>query len=192
MHRGNSRRATRHIGAPDDFAPDANRPEAWRCEYHRTREHPLERRRISSGGDLSLSIDVYDWFNADANLARVESPGNFAMEENSIPSGGGEGYSTYEIDIIDATPTAGAIDMLISIESDESGYGGLLPGKAVTSYFIYTSGVSDQTPFTPGWARTWGGSSLDYSYDCSVDGDGNVLRHRRIPRHGRFRSGRRH
>ena len=50
--------------APDDFAPSANRPEAWFINVTEV-ENTLWNDGTAGGGDLSLSIDVYDWFNAE-------------------------------------------------------------------------------------------------------------------------------
>ncbi len=158
---------------PGDFPAAANRPEPWRITVAEL-ENTLWNDGDTSGGDLSLAVDVYDWFNADSNLVRAESPGNFTMVESSSPSGGGEGYSTYEIDIIGATPAESAIDLLLSIESDESGYGGLLPGKPVTAYFKYTASVAGEVPDLEGWAKTWGASFQDRGYGVDVDSNGNI------------------
>lgn len=63
---------------------------------------------------------------------------------SSAPVGGGAGYSTYEIDIIGATPAEGSIDLLIQVECEVVGYGGLLPGKAIAAYYTHTSSVSGE------------------------------------------------
>ncbi len=131
--------------APDDFTENANRPEPYRIAVTETK-NTLYNDGDTSGGDLGLSIDVYDWFNAGMNNFVVESPGNFDIQSSNIPTGGGDGFSTYEIDIADATPAEGSIELLISIESDASGYGGLLPGETVCAYFTQTVAVSDESP----------------------------------------------
>jgi len=128
---------------PDDFPPVANRPEAWYASVTEV-ENTLWNDGGDSGGSLKLSIDVYDWFNAAENLVRVESPGNFDMVEVSEPIGGGEGYSTYEVDIPDAHPGPEYIDLLITVQSGAIGYGGLLPGKPVSAYFLNTSKVTTE------------------------------------------------
>ena len=139
--------------APDDFAPGANRPEAWRISVTET-ENTLYYKDPDSGGGISLSIDVYDWYNADMNLVRVEAPGAVPMNETSTAIGGGEGYSTYEIDITDCTPsTAGELELLITVESDTVDYGGLLPGETVSAYFIHTTEVADEAPIDDPWSE---------------------------------------
>ena len=157
---------------PDDFPPDANRPEAWRIVVNETL-NTLWNDGIDNGGELSLAIDIYDWFNADLNTVRVESPGNFAMTESAVASGGGAGYSTYEIEITDATPAEGSIDLFISIESDSIGYGGLLPGKAITAYFTSSADVDDEAPVIgEGGVITFGGTGTEYILGFGVDSDG--------------------
>jgi hypothetical protein len=131
--------------APDDFVPGANRTEAWNITVTEL-ENTLYNDGIESGGDLSLSIDVYDWYNADLNTVRVESPGNFAMVESGMAAGGGIGYSTYEIDIVDTTPAEGSIDLLISIISEEEDWQNFITGVNTTAYFMYTAEVGSETP----------------------------------------------
>jgi len=126
--------------APDDFPPEANRAEAWRVEVTEV-ENTLWNDGTESGGDLVLSIDVYDWFNAALNAVKVESPGNFPLVASTTPESSGEGYCTYKIEILDANPAEGAINLLISVESEAVGYGDLLPGKPVTAFFSYSAEV---------------------------------------------------
>jgi len=132
---------------PDDFPPGANRPEAWRVEVTEV-ENTLWNDGTQSGGDLLLSIDAYDWYNAALNTVKVESPGNFPSVTSTAPSGGGEGFSTYEIEILNATPAQGLIGLVIDVESDNVGYGDLLPGKTVTAYFSYDVTVAEE-PYGP-------------------------------------------
>ncbi len=133
--------------APDDFAIEANRVEAWHVTVTEL-ENTLFNDGSESGGDLSLSIDVYDWFNADMNTVRVESPGNFTMTESSTAIGGGPGYSTYEVDITNTTPAEGSIDLLVSIVSEEENWGEFITGVNTTAYFTYSADVVTETPVT--------------------------------------------
>jgi len=161
--------------APDDFGENANRPEAYRIVVTET-ANTLYNDGTVFGGDLSLSIDVYDWFNAEKNTVKVESPGNFPIQTSSTPAGGGAGYSTYEIDIADATPSPGNINLLIHIASEGVGYGGLLPGKNVTVYFTRTVAVSSEPPIQQsGWARNWGPSAYTGGKGLAVDNKGNAF-----------------
>ena len=132
--------------APDDFPPGANRREAWRVDVTET-QNALWNDGSQNGGFLNLKLDVYDWYNAGLNSLRVESPGNFDMAESSTPSGSGQGYSTYEIEIADATPAEGEIEILISVISEEENFAGFIPGTNTTAYFTHESAVSDEPIF---------------------------------------------
>lgn len=158
--------------APDDFPQQANRPEAWRIEVAEV-VNTLWNDGGGSGGDILLSIKVYDWYGGDLNMVKVESPNNFAPVISETPTGSGEGFHTFELEISGATPAQESIDLLISVESDNVGYGGLLPGKSVTSYFTYSAPVAAESP-SPGWARTWGGTETDRGFGTAVDGSGNI------------------
>lgn len=132
---------------PEDFSLDTNRPESWRVDISET-INTLWNDGADSGGILNLSLDVYDHLNSGMNVVKVESPGNFAMVSSGSPVGGGEGYSTFEIGIIDATPAEESIDLLITVESEKIGYGGLLPGKTVSAYFTCSVDVAPGEPVT--------------------------------------------
>ncbi len=135
---------------PGDFPPKANREEAWRISVNEI-ENTLYNDGVDNGGDLSLSIDVYDWFNADMNSVRVESPGNFTMLESATPISGGAGYSTYEIEINGATPAEGEIDLLVSVISEQEDFGGFITGTNTTSYFTYAAEVAGESPAGYHW-----------------------------------------
>jgi len=132
---------------PDDFGPGANRVEAYRISAAEV-SNTLWNDGTSNGGDLSLSIDVYDWFNASANKVKVESTGNFPPVTTISPSAGGDGFSTYAVDVIGATPAQGSIDLLVTIESEAVGYQDLLPGKTVSAYFTVNVAVGTTPPVT--------------------------------------------
>ncbi len=134
--------------APDDFDLEANRSEAWRIDVDEV-SNSLYNTGSESGGGLSLGITAYDWQDASLNSIRVESPGNFAMVETSVASGGGEGYSTYEIDINDATPSEGTIDVLVSVISEAEDFEGFIPGANAAAYYIHTADVAAETPNEP-------------------------------------------
>lgn len=128
---------------PGDFGPDANKPEAWHIEVTET-DNTLFNDGAYSGGDLSLSIDVYDWYNPDLNVLRVESPGCFTAKIINTPSGGGTGYSTYTVDITAVTPPEDWLDILITAECEVIGYQGKLPGRKVSAYQRYFAEVSPE------------------------------------------------
>jgi hypothetical protein len=82
---------------------------------------------------------------------KVESPGNFAATSSASAIGGGEVYSTYEIEITDATPAEGQIDLLVSIISEEEDFAGFVPGTNTTAYFTHSVPVSGETPIAYHW-----------------------------------------
>jgi len=134
---------------PGDFTAEANRPEAWNVSVTEVSD-TLYNDGIASGGELHLRIDVYDWFNADLNTVKVESPGNFGPVSVAAPSGGGAGYSTYTIDIISAAPAAaGMIDVLISVISEQEDFHGFIPGTNTTAYYVHTVEVFNEPPECP-------------------------------------------
>ena len=93
--------------APDDFSPNANRPEPYRLsisEIDKTLFYDPELQMAE--GEVTLLIDVYDWFDADLNTIKVECGDIFTPLIADTPVGGGVGYSTYQVDILDAQPTA--------------------------------------------------------------------------------------
>ena len=133
---------------PDDFAIEANRAEAWRIDVDEV-ANSLYNTGTESGGGLSLAINVYDWQDATLNSVRVESPGNFAMLETWVASGGGEGFSTYEIDITDATPGEGSIDVLVSVISEEEDFEGFIEGTNSAAYLVHSADVASEPPYLP-------------------------------------------
>jgi len=133
---------------PDDFPPAANRPEAWNATVTEV-ENTLYNDGTNIGGDLKLSIDLWDHYNAGQNKIYAESPGNFDKAGPITPTGGGVGYSTYEVDITSATPAEGSIDILVYAESEVSGYQGKLPGKLETAYFMYNAKVNNVANLGP-------------------------------------------
>lgn len=131
---------------PDDFNPAANQPEVYRIEVTELEGSSLYYDTGSStgGGDLYLAIDVYDWYGAELNTLKVEWPDFAEQAVSGEPTGGGVGYSTYEVDLIDCTPSGiGEQQLFITVESDETGYGDKIPGAPVSSYFFHTTTVSE-------------------------------------------------
>lgn len=151
--------------APGDFPPEANRTEAWRIDVTEI-GNTLYFDGYQGSGELHLSIDVYDWFDAGLNTVKVESPGNFIAMTVSTPDSTGDGYATYLVDVTDASPAApGEIDILISIVSEEEDFGGFIPGTNTTAYFTHSTTVAGDVPhyielLDPNGGQQWGvGSS---------------------------------
>lgn len=131
--------------APDDFSPNANRPEPYRLsitEIDKTLFYDPELEMAE--GEVTLLIDVYDWFDADLNTIKVECGNIFTPLTTGTPIGGGVGYSTYQVDILDAQPTSAApIELFITAACADVGYQGLLPDKQVASYFTYIMDIPE-------------------------------------------------
>jgi len=130
---------------PDDFGPNANRPEAWNIEITEV-NNTLYNDGSATGGELTLQVDVWDHFNASLDTVWADSPGNFAYTVSDTASGGGEGYSTYMVEIADATPSPGSIDILIGVECEQVDYQGLGPKGPITTYFTTSASVSGSSP----------------------------------------------
>jgi hypothetical protein len=95
-------------------------------------------------GEVSLLIDVYDWFDADLNTVSVECGDIFTPLSTATPIGGGIGYSTYQLDILDAQPTAAApIELLITAACPEAGYQDNIPGAREAYYCTYSMDVPE-------------------------------------------------
>jgi len=136
---------------PDDFAPAANRPEAWAISITEM-DNSLyyEESTGIGGGDLSLAFNLYDWFSADLNTVYIESLSGIPQEFAGSPTGGGGNYSTYQVDVDGSNLTEnGEIEILITAESEVADYGGLLPGKTVSAYFTITVTIDDESVSTP-------------------------------------------
>jgi len=140
----------------EDFPMDANRTEAWAISVTEL-ENTLWSAGSESGGNLSLMIDVWDHMNADQNGVWADSPGHFTPAYTNAAIGGGDHYSTYQIEIVDATPPAGEMDILIEVESEVLGFWDLLPDVPQTGYFIYTADVAGETLFltSPNGGEEW-------------------------------------
>ncbi len=88
----------------------------------------------AGGGELGLDVHCYDWFEADQNTVRVESPGTFDPVTSSAPVGGDDAHSTYHVDL--TNPSLYSLDPVtiwVSVESGED-YEGLLPGKPTAAF----------------------------------------------------------
>ncbi len=156
---------------PDDFPPLANRPEAWHASLD-IQDNTLYNDGSENGGDLDIRVTVYDHYLAEENTVRVESPGNLIIKASSTPAETGTGYARYDFSYTDATPAEDSIDLFITVENSDIGYAGIIPGKAVSTYFFeevpvsqYGPGVdadlvldvvrNDYAPPGPGYPQSW-------------------------------------
>jgi len=162
---------------PDDFPPGANRPEPWNMSITEIENDLYYVGFAEAGGNLRILLDVWDHFDAGLNKVYAESPAGLPVKAALNPIGGGEGYSTYELDFMGEYLTQnGDAELFIAVQSDAMGYGGILPGIPVTAYFKRNFNISPNFP--PAWARTWGGENYndpgDIGYGVAVDDSGNV------------------
>ena len=136
--------------APDDFLIEANQVEPWYIAVEET-DNTLYYEDGDAGGELHLTVDVYDWANAETNMLYIEAAdGIIPMVGPLTPSGGDMGYSTYTVDITDAYPTtAGDLDLLITIETEQEDFQGFITGTNTSAYFIHTTDVADEAPSNP-------------------------------------------
>jgi hypothetical protein len=134
---------------PGDFAPEANQPESYRISVTEAENTLYYDETEGFGGNLSLLIDVYDWFDADLHTVYAEWPGIATQASSTGAIGGGVGYSTYQVDLIDCTPAvAGTQKILITVASEEIGYQDLIPDAPVSSYFIHVTDVAGEAPIS--------------------------------------------
>ncbi len=145
---------------PDDFPPEANQPEPWRIVSTETLNTIYYDALIGEqGGQLDLSIAVYDWQNPSPspagtiNRVVAEWPNLFAPTEAEFVSNQGD-YALWKLTL---EPIAGAlsstddISYLIWAESsDGAGYGGILdPDDALIAANSFGTGVLPQKVNTP-------------------------------------------
>jgi hypothetical protein len=135
--------------APDDFAIEANRVEPWCIDVHEN-SNTLYYYNSSGGGSLDVTIDVYDWADAANNVLYIESPGGVIPEAGPfMPVSGGEGFSTYEVEIIDAFPgAAGYLPLLVTVETLQEDFQGYITGVNTSAYFVYPLEVSAEPVHT--------------------------------------------
>ena len=129
---------------PDAFPIGANRPEPWWIDAEIT-SNTLFNDGSVSGGGLSMSIDVYDWYNIEMITVDVESPGNFDAVVGITATGGGTGYSTYEVEITSTTPDYEEIPVLITAKCEVMDFGGFITGKNTAAYQVLTVPVSTES-----------------------------------------------
>lgn len=160
--------------APDDFPPEANRPEAYNISVSEI-ENTLfyEDATGYGGGSLTLHVGVWDHFDSDLNTVHLESPAGIPLISSDIPIDSGAGYSVFEFVIQGQNLTRnGDADLFITVESESMGYGGNLTGEPVCAYF--RGGFSIGLEGLPGWGHNWGASTYDEGQGITTDADGNI------------------
>ncbi len=130
--------------APDDFAPEANRIEPYLVEVTET-NNTLWHDGTGFGGQLSLNINIYDWYNIDQDWLRVESPGTFTSVDLTTPTGGGEEYSTFHADFTTVTlDSSDDLMVLITAFTEDDGFQGFVIGSTTAAYKVHYADVDDE------------------------------------------------
>jgi hypothetical protein len=161
---------------PDDFPPEANRPEAYRIVVTEL-DNSLyyEEPSGDAGGELRLLVDVWDHYESALNQVSAESLAGIPHTVATTPIGGGEGYSTYKFEFAGAELIKnGHAELLLSVQSEAVGYDGTLPGKPVTAYFKHPFKIKDDSTAIGGAAWTWGGVEDDFGQGVVIDLEGNL------------------
>lgn len=130
----------------DDFPEQANRPEAYNITVTEL-ENTLyyDDSAANGGGAMNLLIDVWDHFEIDFNQVHAESLAGIPLTSTLTPVESGEGYCRYELELSgDELTMNGDAELLITVQSEVSGYGGFLPGKPVCAYFMHTFNIGDE------------------------------------------------
>jgi hypothetical protein len=138
---------TKPFDIPDDFPPSANRPEAYRVELHNIQNSLAYDTDTGTGsGILSMSVWVYDWFEAGSNTVCAYPMGDALMGGcNPFPAGGDENYSVFKADLWPLSMTS-ADDVLVWIEAEceEKGYQGAVPDKRQAAYIQFVAEIAEQ------------------------------------------------
>jgi hypothetical protein len=129
----------------DDFPSTANRSEAWAISVTEIENTLWYSPTGGSGGNLTLEIDSWDHSYSHLGVMWADSPHHMEPVLDLEPVFIGTDYSRYRVDIVDATPGADTMDILIGIESEEGDYWEMLKGEQVTAYFIYTAEVGGES-----------------------------------------------
>ena len=134
--------------APGSFPAEANRIEPWWIDATIV-DNYLWNDGIDSGGLLELSFDVYDWSNIDLDTVSVESPGNLNPVFDVSPTGGGDDYSTYEVEFTNAIPGEDEIQVLITVETEQENFQGFISGTNTSAYLVLNVPVSSEPSDAP-------------------------------------------
>jgi len=141
---------TEPVIVPDSFPESANREEPYFLGISIVKNtFYFDPATGTSGGELSLDVRCYDWFDGDQNTVRAESLGFFHPVMSTVPTGGNDAYSTYRVDITSPTFTSNdPVDIWVSAIAG-SDYEGFLPGKPTSAFAVpFSIEVSSQPPQT--------------------------------------------
>lgn len=135
---------------PDDFPTGANQPEPYRIELQEilnTLTYNIT--TLEASGALTIEVDVYDWNGAGEDIAcGYAANGELFGVCNFFPIGGGEGYSTYQIDTGPTAEMTSADDVLLWIAAEcqtPYEYNGFLPWEVQGSYWPILVSVQEES-----------------------------------------------
>ncbi|MCK4720008.1 SBBP repeat-containing protein, partial [bacterium] len=150
-----------------DFGVNANCQEPWKIE--------VSCPPIDAGGYTDLTIDVYDYEGAMTLWPpELECPELFngVLEAAWLSEGGGYSHWIATINNYNGAG-AGTYKCLLKVEAVENDPDGA-PWLDVSAYQVFDVEVSGGGPTGDGWARTWGGASIDRGAGVAIDSAGNI------------------
>lgn len=126
---------------PDDFPKEANRSEAYQVSVTETLNTLwYDPSNGHSGGRMRITVDVWDHYDAEYNDGWMEDPvAGTDVHGLSHHGPDGEGYARFAQTwgVHNELNFFGEGELLIAVESKTKGYGGVLPGIRVASYFVH-------------------------------------------------------
>jgi uncharacterized delta-60 repeat protein len=159
-----------------DFDSNANCPEPWKVVVT---EEPIGDGLTETGGQTTLTIDVYDWQGKSTHHAPVvECPEIIDGTHSGIWGSNGDGFARYEATISNTNLAPGGIyKCLISVEANENDPVGT-PWLDLTAYKLINLEVSGGGSETGNliWAKRAGGvPGYDYGYGVTTLSDNSTV-----------------
>jgi len=149
-----------------DFGPGANCSEPWKID--------VSGPPIGAGGSTVLTIDVYDRQGRDSHYTpMVECPALYLGAYSASHTLDGAGFSRWVVTVDNANGAGiGEYRCLVRVEDKDNDPSGM-PWLDLTAYQVFNVAVSVAPP-EQGWARIWGGASLDRGVGVATDSAGNI------------------
>ncbi len=148
------------------FGPEANCPEPWKIE--------VSGPPIGASGSTELTIDVYDRQGKGSHSTPlVECPDLFTGVYTASHSMDGAGFSRWVVTVDNAKGAGiGEYKCLVGVVDSENDPTGA-PWLDLTAYQVFALAVSVGPP-EEGYARIWGGASMDRGAGVATDSAGNI------------------
>ena len=126
------------IDIPADFPLSANRAEAYYIELHNIKNTlTYDSGSGTTTGSATMSVWVYDWFDAGKNTVCAYSQNDELMGMcTPFPVGGDSTYSVFNVDLLPMALTS-TDDILVwfEVSSKEKGYQGAIPGDLEAVFY---------------------------------------------------------